>query len=224
MANHQSDTMSSKPYNLTPGQEDLLTAALNSNKSNNQSNNTNGWVSTLDNSLDSILYPHIPGTAGNMNEYRMDFLKGAEDLDFSLDSIDANAEYDDDLDDHSPVEESAEPHEKRQRPDEDASKDDAGSKRQEGVEKVPKKPGRKPLTVEPTNVSLSFFVYGNIHCRPLLEHWSIGLELKVTVSFHTLLRDPSPALHISCRQLGRSTAERVPSFTFAKTTGRVLPS
>lgn len=210
MANHQSDTMSAHTYNLTPGQEDLLTAALNSNKPNDpQSNGTNGWVSTLDNGLDSILYPHVPGSAGTMNEYRMDFLKGPEDLDFSLDSIDAGADYDDDFDDQSPVNESAEPHEKRQRSDEDASKDDAGSKRQEGVEKVPKKPGRKPLTVEPTNVSESSS--SPTHLLPFLAGLLVN---RIDIKLYRALPPSASKLNLGSTHVtssaGGCTAERHP--------------
>ena len=45
-------------------------------------------------------------------------------------------------------------HDKRKNPgDEDADDDDGGGKRREGDDKLTKKPGRKPLTSEPTSVS-----------------------------------------------------------------------
>ena len=47
-------------------------------------------------------------------------------------------------------------HDKRKNPgDEDADDDDGGGKRREGDDKTGKKPGRKPLTSEPTSVSCS---------------------------------------------------------------------
>lgn len=47
----------------------------------------------------------------------------------------------------------AETHDKRSHPDDDGDEDEGGGKRREGDEKSSKKPGRKPLTSEPTSVS-----------------------------------------------------------------------
>lgn len=41
-------------------------------------------------------------------------------------------------------------HDKRKSPEEDDDAEENGAKRQEGEDKAPKKPGRKPLTSEPT--------------------------------------------------------------------------
>lgn len=46
----------------------------------------------------------------------------------------------------------ADTHDKRSHPDDD-DEEDGGGKRREGDEKASKKPGRKPLTSEPTSVS-----------------------------------------------------------------------
>jgi len=53
-------------------------------------------------------------------------------------------------------------HDKRKSPDDDKEEQENGAKRREGEEKVAKKPGRKPLTSEPTNVS------AKIHIHPLI--------------------------------------------------------
>jgi AP-1-like factor len=45
-----------------------------------------------------------------------------------------------------------ETHDKRSYPDDDENEDEGGGKRREGDEKSSKKPGRKPLTSEPTSV------------------------------------------------------------------------
>jgi AP-1-like factor len=47
----------------------------------------------------------------------------------------------------------ADTHDKRSHPDDDDDDDEGGGKRREGDEKSSKKPGRKPLTSEPTSVS-----------------------------------------------------------------------
>lgn len=47
----------------------------------------------------------------------------------------------------------AENHEKRSHPDDDGDDEEGGGKRREGDDKSSKKPGRKPLTSEPTSVS-----------------------------------------------------------------------
>lgn len=46
-------------------------------------------------------------------------------------------------------------HDKRSHPDDDGDDEEGGGKRREGEEKTSKKPGRKPLTSEPTSVSTS---------------------------------------------------------------------
>jgi len=46
-------------------------------------------------------------------------------------------------------------HDKRKASDDDGEENDGGGKRREGEDRVGKKPGRKPLTSEPTSVSRS---------------------------------------------------------------------
>ena len=47
----------------------------------------------------------------------------------------------------------ADTHDKRSHPDDEEEEEEGGGKRREGDEKTGKKPGRKPLTSEPTSVS-----------------------------------------------------------------------
>jgi AP-1-like factor len=47
----------------------------------------------------------------------------------------------------------ADTHDKRSHPDDDGDEEEGGGKRREGDEKTSRKPGRKPLTSEPTSVS-----------------------------------------------------------------------
>ncbi len=47
----------------------------------------------------------------------------------------------------------ADTHDKRSHPDDDDNDEDGGGKRREGDDRSSKKPGRKPLTSEPTSVS-----------------------------------------------------------------------
>jgi AP-1-like factor len=53
--------------------------------------------------------------------------------------------------------------EKRKSPDDDAEDRDGGAKRREGEDKQAKKPGRKPLTSEPTTVGFPSFVAAWMH-------------------------------------------------------------
>ena len=52
------------------------------------------------------------------------------------------------------AEDDGEHHDKRKSPEDDPDEEDGGGKRREGDDKSSKKPGRKPLTSEPTSVSL----------------------------------------------------------------------
>lgn len=54
--------------------------------------------------------------------------------------------------------------EKRSHPDDDNEEDEASAKRQETGDKAPKKPGRKPLTTEPTSVRLFTEIGSLYHC------------------------------------------------------------
>ena len=136
---------------LNHNQQDLLLAALNSQASGgrkaystNNTQNTN--ASPNMNGDNSALF--MSPAAANLNA---DFTPDLDylDNDFDFENADLGGEMIGALP-------GAEQHEKRKNPDEPSDEDDeeGDAKRQEG-EKGAKKPGRKPLTSEPTTVCIS---------------------------------------------------------------------
>jgi len=145
---------------LDSNQQDLLTAALNSNNPGNMGQQFGNDMSQFNfDGMDPSLFMNTNNLAmqdfnnfGAMND--SPFLDNYADNDANLDfdyndadgqmigSLPDDAEDDDD-DDHL--------HDKRKSPDDDKEDNENGGKRREGEVKEPKKPGRKPLTSEPTN-------------------------------------------------------------------------
>jgi len=145
---------------LSARQEHLLYAALNSNSkssnidpSNNQS--TNSFAMAPGSFTESPLQAPGSGTLNGFDDspfidYDYEFdADGSFDYDFSNDSQGqmigklpgSSSDGDADV------------HDKRSHPDDDGDEEEGGGKRREGDEKTTKKPGRKPLTSEPTSVS-----------------------------------------------------------------------
>lgn len=147
---------------LTPQQQSLLFAALNSNKPQSANNaNSGGTGLTLSpSSFESL--PMQSGSNDGVNEspyldnYNYDDV-GDSSFDFSL--IDDQPRMIGDMSEtaetaKSNSADSAEGHEKRGHPDDDDDDDSTKPKRRESSDgKTPKKPGRKPLTSEPSSVS-----------------------------------------------------------------------
>jgi AP-1-like factor len=144
---------------LTPQQQSLLFAALNSNKQSATSSPANNAMSLAANSFKS---PSLKDSdAGTIQEspfldnYDYDF--GDSSFDFSFASANGTDQPKmiGDLP-SSARSDSAENdgNEKRSHPDDEDEETSPGNdaKRQETSEKVPKKPGRKPLTSEPSSV------------------------------------------------------------------------
>lgn len=138
---------------LTPQQQSLLFAALNSN--NPRDNNVTGKPSQM--SPQSFTEsPSAPTDAvalqDNYLDYDYSFDNADSSFDFSYNNGDGNAEAPSGP--SAAASESASPEtespDKRSHPDDD-DLDDNGGKRHEGSDKGPKKPGRKPLTSEPTS-------------------------------------------------------------------------
>lgn len=155
------------PY-LSPNQQDLLVAALNSQAAKKTRakaalGNTGLEITTSD-------VPHPPSTTtmsgsavfqspANMDGFNPDFTPDLDYLDgdgsFDFDNADLGGEMIGGLPgldaDGTP-----EQHDKRKNSDEDGSPEEGDAKRQEigDGEKGSKKPGRKPLTNEPTTVSM----------------------------------------------------------------------
>ena len=160
------DTTIAKSNTISPNltlsarQEQLLFAALNSNNkfsnidtSNNQS--TDSFAMAPGSFTESPLQAPGSGTLNGFDDspfidYDYEFdADGSFDYDFSNDSQGQmigklpGSSSDGDADTHD----------KRSHPDDDGDEEEGGGKRREGDEKTSKKPGRKPLTSEPTSVS-----------------------------------------------------------------------
>jgi AP-1-like factor len=168
---------------LDSNQQDLLTAALNSNSNQQQNTNGNNMGQQFGNNPSQFSFEGMdPSLFMNTNNLAMQDLNNFGAINDSpfLDYADNDANFDfenfndadgqmignlpddenddeeddDDNDNHDGL------HDKRKSPD-DKEDNENGGKRREGEVKEPKKPGRKPLTSEPTNVSL----------LPLLSTW-----------------------------------------------------
>ncbi|KAF7543575.1 hypothetical protein G7Z17_g10630 [Cylindrodendrum hubeiense] len=145
---------------LTPQQQGLLFAALNSNKQQQASaspaaNAMSLSPTSFDNSpVQSKSAQHAYQESPYLDNYDYDF--GDSSFDFSFAAAEDRAKMIGDI----PTAETArsdstenEGNEKRSHPDDEDDEDSPGNdpKRRESTEKVPKKPGRKPLTSEPSS-------------------------------------------------------------------------
>jgi len=163
------DFQSGTPFYLDATQQDLLLAALASNNQNPNdlfSTNMESKPATLNNSqyqypvdgVDPTFFTspqqatpaNAFSTVGMDDSPFVDYLDGDNSFDFD------NADGDlmiGALPGGSPSSRSGEDSsDKRKSPDDDADDDEGGGKRREGEDKQAKKPGRKPLTSEPTTV------------------------------------------------------------------------
>jgi AP-1-like factor len=166
MAGTTNDFQNGAPFYLDATQQDLLLAALASNNqnpndlfsagfdngsSNKQSMSNSQFQYPLD-SLDPAYFtsPQQQAPANNFNNSMdespfVDYLDGDNSFDFD------NA--DGDMIGSLPGDTPGDSSEKRKSPgDEGDDDDEGGGKRREGEDKQAKKPGRKPLTSEPTTV------------------------------------------------------------------------
>jgi len=144
---------------LTPQQQTLLFVALNANKANGSPANNGLTVSpsTFDT---SPAQPHgLPHVLDNspLLDYDYDYSNADSSFDFSFDNGNDGGKMIGDLpgapsSDRSESTSDQDSPDKRSHPDDDEDEEN-GAKRREG-HKVSKKPGRKPLTTEPTSVSL----------------------------------------------------------------------
>lgn len=162
-----SDNKSSNPSStyLSPHEENLLFAALNSNKAPDKphplsTNNLNLYPMDFNDS--PVQQTPGSGTLGSFNDspfvddyYDFD-IDGQFDFDASNDALEgqmigklpgtSSSDGDEIL------------HDKRGHPEDEDEDEEGGGKRREGDEKSSKKPGRKPLTSEPTSVSSVFLL------------------------------------------------------------------
>ncbi|KAJ2892003.1 PAP1-domain-containing protein [Zalerion maritima] len=143
---------------LTPQQQNLLFAALNSNNPNNTSPH-NSALSMSPTSINQSPHPNNDVSAPQDNsflDYDLSFNPDSS-YDFDLGGIDGDMSQGQmigDLPGTSSSDTPASPDqtEKRSRPeDDDEEEEESSPKRRESTEKIPKKPGRKPLTSEPSS-------------------------------------------------------------------------
>lgn len=167
------------PY-LSPNQQDLLLAALNSQATKKtrakaapgDTGITNQTTSGLsrDNSTTTMSGAAVFQSPGNMDNFNPDFTPDLDYLDgdgsFDFDNADLGGEMIGGLP-ALDADGNAEQHEKRKNTDDDGSAEEGDAKRQEvgEGEKGSKKPGRKPLTNEPTTVSMNILLTS--HCALL---------------------------------------------------------
>lgn len=142
---------------LTPQQQSLLFAALNSNK---QPTTASPMASNLN--MSPASFGNSPTHKTDVNgfdaspflDYDYD-INGDTSFDFSF-ADGSNAKMIGDLPGSAGSDKSGSENndtEKRSHPDDENDDEGGDVKRQETGEKVSKKPGRKPLTTEPTSVS-----------------------------------------------------------------------
>lgn len=147
---------------LTPQQQNLLFAALNSNKQQISATPANNALPPSPASFhNSVTQPKGPANPGYqespfLDNYDYDF--GDSSFDFSFATDDQPSMIGDIPSAAAATSKSDstenEGTEKRSHPDDEDEEASPGKdpKRRESTEKVPKKPGRKPLTSEPSSV------------------------------------------------------------------------
>lgn len=160
------------PY-LDHNQQDLLVAALNSQASADRPQQATAIPESRNRQVDSNSQRAMNGTSDNglfmspaqahLDTIGNDFTPDLDylDNDFDFENADLGGEMIGAL--PGSLDGNADLHEKRKLSDDDDDEDEGDAKRQEG-EKGSKKPGRKPLTSEPTTVSISCLSKLNAVC------------------------------------------------------------
>jgi AP-1-like transcription factor len=153
------------PAFLTQNQQGLLLAALASNQADQHKNGQLLNPQDLDFSADTMdpslfLSSQADSSLGTFDMTSLDDQQFLDYLDSNRDSVDydldqADGFVDDSVDPNSFEGGDGDLHDKRKSiEDDDGDEDGLEPKRREGEEKTAKKPGRKPLTSEPTTVSI----------------------------------------------------------------------
>ncbi|KAL6709016.1 DNA-binding transcription factor yap1 [Coniothyrium glycines] len=161
MAGTTNDFQNGTPFYLDATQQDLLLAALASNNQNPNDLFSAGLDSkshSLDNQFQYPVDTLNPAyfTSPQQTTPTNAFSGSVEESPF-LDLLDGDTSFDFDNAEGDlmigglPGDNSGDPNDKRKSPEDDGEDDDeGGGKRREGEDKQAKKPGRKPLTSEPT--------------------------------------------------------------------------
>jgi hypothetical protein len=170
MAGTANDFQNGAPFYLDATQQDLLLAALASNNQNpndlfstglghNRAPSNSQFPYSTDH-VDPTFFtsPQQSTPANAFNNVGMDESPFVDYLDgdnFDFDNADDDLMIGALPGDSPSGKNGEESSEKRKSPDDDDDEDEGGGKRREGEDKQAKKPGRKPLTSEPTTVGLS---------------------------------------------------------------------
>lgn len=175
----RNDFQNAGQFYLDPNQQDLLLAALASNNQNTNDIFATGLdskqiMNTLPNGLpngqqfnypiDNLDQSFYTSPQQSTPSSAFNNVGGVEESPFGGDYLDGDTNFDFDNADNSDLmigalpgnspNKEGESSEKRKSPDDDAEDAEGGGKRREGEDKQAKKPGRKPLTSEPTTVRL----------------------------------------------------------------------
>ncbi|KAK1771768.1 PAP1-domain-containing protein [Phialemonium atrogriseum] len=225
---------------LTPHQQRLLFEALNANKAAGSlaNNAPHGSLSSFDGSPIQERNGVVPGFQDSpLLDYDYDFGAPDSSIDFSLDDIN-NTRMIGDLPGGAPSttksdSTEADNQDKRSHPDDDDDEEN-GAKRRESEDKVAKKPGRKPLTTEPSSKRKAQNRAAQRAFRERKERHLKDLETKVqelekaseTVNHENeLLRAKVEKMtvelseyrkRLSLNSSGRSTVQAPPSNTFGQ--------
>jgi AP-1-like factor len=146
-------------FTLSARQEELLFTALNSNTVSNSTTSFSQPMMAVGSFTESPRQAPGSSTFGFEESPFIDYDyefdgDGSYDYDFASES---QAQMIGNLPGHS-SDGDADIHDKRSHPEEDGGEVEGGGKRRESDEKSSKKPGRKPLTSEPTSVSCADFI------------------------------------------------------------------
>lgn len=133
---------------LSRDQQELLLAALSSNQSSNPDSVFDHQKNLPPQSLSFT--PNMSSAPGSGN---LDFSDDSPFLDFDPEADFGDESYDFDDESRMIGDIPGDLHDKRKSVDGKDDDDEGGGKRREGEDKTAKKPGRKPLTSEPTSVS-----------------------------------------------------------------------
>jgi hypothetical protein len=184
MAGTANDFQNGAPFYLDATQQDLLLAALASNNQNPNDIFSAGLNSKGAVGNSQFQYPtdHVDPTfftSPQQNTPANAFSNGGMEESPYIDYLDGDGYEFDNADDDmmigslpgdSPSGKNGEDsNEKRKNPDDDDDDEEGGGKRREGEDKQAKKPGRKPLTSEPTTVG---FTCGVCWAKQLTQHRS----------------------------------------------------
>jgi AP-1-like factor len=174
MAGTTNDFQNGAPFYLDATQQDLLLAALASNNQNPNDLFSTGLGNNRPTSNSQFQYPadnvdptfftspqqSTPANAfSNVGMDESPFVDYLDGDNFDFDNADDDLMIGALPGDSPSGKNGEESSEKRKSPDDDDDEDEGGGKRREGEDKQAKKPGRKPLTSEPTTVGVIHGVY-----------------------------------------------------------------